>query len=58
MACSRSCAVSLRAAAIGEVLTTAGFMLALNELAVAQRQKLQRYLDAAVVCPTVRNEVP
>ena len=56
MAYSRTRAVSLQAATIGEVLTTAGFILVLNSLTPGQRQKLQRYLDAVVVDPVVRNE--
>ncbi len=56
MAYSRNRAVSLQAATIGEVLRIAGFMPILAQLTAAQRQKLQRYLDAAVVDPVVRNE--
>lgn len=56
MAYSRKRAVSLQAATIGEVLTTAGFILVLNQLTPGQRQKLQQYLDAVVVDPVVRNE--
>jgi hypothetical protein len=56
MAHSRNRAVSLHAAAIGQVLTTAGFVSILNKLTAAQRQKLQRHLDAAVVDPAVRQE--
>jgi hypothetical protein len=56
MADSRSRAVALRAVSIGEVLTAAGFILILSKLTAAQRQKLQRYLDAAVVDPVVRDE--
>src|SRR5882757_10885698 len=56
MAYSRNRAISLQAATIGEVLTIAGFIPILAQLTPAQRQKLQRYLDAAVVDPVVRNE--
>jgi hypothetical protein len=56
MAYSRSRAISLQAATIGEVLGIAGFMSILAQLTFAQRQKLQRYLDAVVVDPVVRNE--
>jgi hypothetical protein len=56
MAYSRSRAISLQAATIGEVLGIAGFMPILALLTFAQRQKLQRYLDAVVVDPVVRNE--
>jgi hypothetical protein len=56
MAYSRNRAVSLQAATIGEVLRIAGFIPILAQLTSAQRQKLQRYLDAAVVDPAVRNE--
>jgi hypothetical protein len=56
MAYSRNRAVSLQAATIGEVLRIAGFVPILAQLTSAQRQKLQRYLDAAVVDPVVRNE--
>src|ERR1700694_2282741 len=56
MAYSRNRAVSLQAATIAEVLGIAGFMPILAQLTPAQRQKLQRYLDAAVVDPVVRNE--
>jgi len=56
MAYSRSRAISLQAATIGEVLGIAGFMPILAQLTFAQRQKLQRYLDAVVVDPVVRNE--
>src|SRR6266852_1884603 len=56
MAYSRNRAISLKAATIGEVLVIAGFVLVLNKLTAAQRQKLQRYLDAVVVDPAVRQE--
>jgi hypothetical protein len=56
MAYSRNRAVSLQAATIGEVLRIADFLPILPQLTSAQRQKLQRYLDAAVVDPAVRNE--
>ena len=56
MAYSRNRAVSLQAATIAEVLRIAGFMPILAQLTSAQRQKLQRYLDATVVDPAVRNE--
>jgi hypothetical protein len=56
MAYSRNRAVSLQAATIAEVLRIAGFIPVLAQLTPAQRQKLQRYLDAAVVDPVVRNE--
>lgn len=56
MAYSRNRAVSLQAATIGEVLRIAGFIPVLAQLTPAQRQKLQRYLDATVVDPVVRNE--
>jgi hypothetical protein len=53
---SRKRAVALRAATIGEVLTTAGFSIILNKITAAQRHQLQRYLDATVVDPAVQNE--
>jgi hypothetical protein len=53
---SRKRAVALGAATIGEVLTTAGFSPLLNKLTAAQRQQLQRYVDAVVVDPTVQDE--
>ena len=56
MAYSRNRAVSLQAATIGEVLRIADFLPILTQLTPAQRQKLQLYLDAAVVDPVVRNE--
>jgi hypothetical protein len=56
MVYSRTRAISLKAATIGEVLATAGFVLVLNKLTAAQRQKLQRYVDAVVVDPVVRQE--
>lgn len=56
MAYSRNRAISLQAATIAEVLRIAGFMPILAQVTSAQRQKLQRYLDAAVVDPVVRNE--
>jgi hypothetical protein len=56
MAYSRNRAVSLQAATIGEILRIAGFMPILAQLTSAHRQQLQRYLDAAVVDPAVRNE--
>ena len=56
MAYSRNRAISLQAATIGEVLGIAGFIPILAQLTPAQRQKLQRYMDAAVVDPVVRNE--
>jgi hypothetical protein len=56
MAYSRNRAVSLQAATIGEALRIADFLPILPQLTSAQRQKLQRYLDAAVVDPAVRNE--
>jgi hypothetical protein len=56
MAYSRNRAVSLQAATMGEVLRIADFLPILTQLTPAQRQKLQLYLDAAVVDPVVRNE--
>src|ERR1700682_6749049 len=56
MAYSRNRAVSLQAATIGEVLRIADFLPILPQRTPAQRQKVQRYLDAAVVYPVVRNE--
>jgi hypothetical protein len=53
---SRQRAISLRAAKIGEVLATSGFLLILPKLTAAQLVQLQRYLDAAVVDPVVQQE--
>ena len=49
MVYSRTRAISLKAATIGEVLATAGFVLVLNKLTAAQRQKgaWRKYLVAA-----------
>jgi hypothetical protein len=53
---SRKRAVALQAATIADVLAAAGFSPILQKLTAAQRQQLQRYLDAAVVDPAVREE--
>ena len=56
MGSSRQRAISLRAASVYEVLTTAGFGALLPKLTPTQLQQLQRYLDAAVVDPVVQQE--
>jgi hypothetical protein len=55
MGYDRKRAMDLGAVDLGELLTTAGFSSILAQLTAAQRNQLQRYLDAQVVDPAVQN---
>lgn len=56
MAPSRERAIALKAPTLGEVLAVNGFSRVHETLTAAQRQQMQRYLDAQVVDPVVWRE--
>jgi len=55
MANDRKRAIDLGVVALSDLLTAAGYSSILAQLTAAQRQQLQRYLDAQVVDPAVQD---